>query len=837
MAITVMVNGQPVEVPEGSSVLDAVNRSGTYIPQLCKDPARPAMGACRTCLVQVEGIRGFPASCSTPARDGMEVRTDSSEVSDIRRGVIELTVGMVGSNGASTRPDVRIAAEHHGIAEPRWSGRMPPKHDETSPFFTVDMADCIMCGRCVEACDELQHIGAIGILGRGQDTFIGAFQDKPIAESICTSCGSCVATCPTGAIEFKRLPINVVKEVKSTCPYCGVGCGINIRVNEENRIINVDDDPENPSSSGMLCVKGRFGTGFVHHRDRLTTPLIRVDGELRPATWDEALDLIADKFVQYRGSYATIACAKATNEDAYALQKFTRLVMGTNNIDHCTRLCHSPSVQAMLVQLGSGATSNSYVDYENAGCLLVVGADPGSNHPVITSFMRRAVDDHGAKLIVINPKRIDLCDRAHLWLRPMPGTDVALLNALANVVLNEGLIDKEFVEKRTEGFEEWLKVIERYTPEYVEPLTGVSAEAIRQAARWYAEPPFSGSCLIWGMGITQHTMGTDNSHALLNLALAAGQMGRPGSGISPLRGQNNVQGCGDSGCVPDSLPGYQGVGPKATLKFGEAWGGKLPVGSGWIVTEMMEASHRGELKAMYLTGENPLVTEPDIAHAREAMEKIEFLVVQEIFPQETTEMADVVLPATSFAEKDGTFCNSERRIQRVRQAIPPTGDSRPDWEITCDLARRICTRLGTPDDGFRFKDTAEIFAEMASLTPIIAGVSYERLEREGGIQWPCPSPDHPGTMRLYEETFPRGPRAKFVPVEQGAPAAELPDNQYPTILNTGRLLYHWHAGTITRRVDGLLEKAPEVRVAVNPAEAARHNIEDGDWMRVVLSPW
>ena len=832
MAMKVTVNGYAVEVGDGSSVLDAVNKSGTYIPQLCKDPARPAMGACRTCLVQVEGMRGTPASCSTPARDGMVVSTDSEEVKSIRRGVLELTMAMGDGRADNPRREVRVAADAHDLAESRWANRMTPRKDETSPFFDIEMADCIMCGRCVEACNDLQHIGAIGILGRGQDTFIGTLHDEPITESICTSCGSCVATCPTGAIEFKRGPENAQKVVKSTCPYCGVGCGINIRVGENERIIGIDDDPDNLSSKGMLCVKGRFGTGFVHHPDRLRTPLIRDEnGVLQPASWDEALDLVADKLVQYRGSFASVASAKATNEDAYALQKFTRVVMGTNNVDHCTRLCHSPSVQAMLVQLGSGATSNSYEDYENAGCLLVVGADPGSNHPVITSFMRRAIDDHGAKLIVINPKRIDLCDRAHLWLRPMPGTDVALLNAIANAVVNEGLVDREFVGNRTEQFDEWWKVVESCTPEYAEPITGVPAEDIRQAARWYSSPPFSGSCLIWGMGITQHTMGTRNAHALLNLALVTGQMGRPGSGISPLRGQNNVQGCGDSGCIPDSLPGYQGVGEEAARKFGEAWGRQLPVGNGLTVTEMLEAADRGELKAMYITGENPMVTEPDLAHAREAMEKIEFLVVQELFPQETTAMADVVLPAATFAEKDGTFCNSERRVQRVRRAIQPVGESRPDWEIVCDLARRVCGKLGISDEGFQYENAGELFAEMASLTPIVSGISYERLE-EGGIQWPCPSPGHPGTPRLYEDLFPIGPRAKFVPVEQGVPAAELPDDRYPIILNTGRLLYHWHAGTMTRRVEGLLEKAPEVRVAINPADAARRNIGDGEWMRV-----
>ena len=839
MSVAITIDGQKVEAPEGSSILEAINGAGVYIPQLCKDPAMPAIGACRTCLVQIEGRRGFPASCHTPVQDGMVVHTDSPEVRRIRRGVLELTLGMLPSekpgNGLAEHQELKVAAEHHDITTPTLTPRTRDHTDDSNPFFSVKMDDCILCGRCVEACQDLQEIGAIAILGRGQEAFIGAFDDQSIADSICTSCGSCVAACPTGAIEPKLSPElaaeKIIKQTSTICPYCGVGCGIVLNTDGNGKVLWVDDDPENQSSLGKLCVKGRFGVTFINHSDRLTTPLIRKDGVLKPASWDEALDLVADKMVEHRGAVAALASAKATNEDGYLIQKFMRLAMGTNSIDHCTRLCHSPSVEAMLTSLGSGATSNSYLDYERAGCLVLAGCDPSSNHPVVATRFRKAVDHYGTKLIIINPKRIELCDYAYLWLQERPGTDVALFNGMARVALDECLWDQEFVATRTEGFEEWKQSLDQYTPEFVESITGVPKEQMIEAARLYARPPFSGSCFVWGMGLTQHTNGTATCYSVLNLALLTGQMGKPGSGISPLRGQNNVQGCGDAGCVPNSLPGYQAFTENTLDKFMEAWGGPLSPKEGFVVTEMMAEASEGRLKIMYIVGENPLLSEPDLRHAREAIEKLEFLVVQDIFLHETAEIADVVLPATSFAEKDGTFTNSERRVQRVRKAVDPIGDSRADWDITSDLARRVCRRLGLPEEQFSYSHPSEIFDEMALLTPIISGISYERLDKEGGIQWPCPTPDHPGTPILYEETFPRG-LGKFVAVQQKEPAAELPNRRFPLILNTGRILYHWHGGTITRRGEGLMARAPELMVTIHPRDAKIVGVADGDEVRV-----
>ncbi len=839
MTITLAINGKQVAVNDGASVLDAINQSGAYISQLCKDPDMKPIGACRTCLVQIDGIRGFPASCSVPASDGMSVTTESDEARDARRGVLELTMAMFPPNGDDASEDYRelsIAARHHGIASPKWSGRERQPVDASNPVFQIAMDSCIMCGRCAQACqDGHQFIGAIDILGRGADARIGTFMDRPLVESVCTTCGSCLASCPTGAITTKADAPTPVRTVTTTCPYCGVGCGIKARVDTNDRIIEILDDPDNQSSLGMLCVKGRFGFSFVNHPDRLGKPLVRKNGELVQVEWDEALDYVSSRLAEYRGdAFGTLASAKATNEDGYIQQKFARLIMQSNHIDHCTRLCHSPSVEAMLTSLGSGATSNSYIDYEEAGCLVIIGSDANSNHPVAASRMRRAVVERGAKLIIINPRRIEMCDYADLWLRPRPGTDVALLNAMAKVIVDENLADTHFVQDRTENYEQWWETVQKYDLDYAEKITGIPSDQIAEAARIYAQPPFSGSCLIWGMGITQHTMGTANAHGLLNLALLAGQLGRPGSGISPLRGQNNVQGCGDAGCLPNAFPGYQTIGEASLSKFQEAWSGQpLPPEHGLVVTDMVKAMDEGRLKAMYITGENPLLSEPDLHHAEETFQKLELLIVQDIFMHETAEIADVVLPAASFAEKDGTFTNSERRVQRVRKAIDPVGDSKPDWLIIQEVARRVSQKLGLGlEHEFAYDHPSEIFDEMRSLSPNIAGISYQRLDDEGGIQWPCPAPDHPGTRYLYENDFPRGSRAKFVAFDQGPLADETPSDRFPLILNTGRVLYHWHGGTITRRANNLLARSPELTVSLHPSDGEKYGIPDGQWVRV-----
>ena len=825
------IDGCLVEVAEGATVLDGVNRLAIPLPQLCKDPDRAPLGACRTCLVHVEGQRGLSAACHLPAREGMVVSTAHPDAVRVRRGVLDLTLSML-TPAKEEFGALGDAAARHGLGEPGFAPLHRFDVDASKSFFVLDREACILCGRCTVACDEVQQIGAIALLGRGHTTRVGVFGDGPLAASVCTSCGQCVATCPTGALSTKEAPATIVRRVETTCPYCGVGCGLVVPVREDGRLaLMADDVPSNKSSLGTLCVKGRFGTGFVHSPDRITHPMVRRDGRWVRTSWDEALATAAAGLAKHRGRFGALASAKATNEDGYAIQKFCRVVMQTNDVDHCTRLCHSPSVEAMLACMGSGATSNSYQDYAEAGCLMVVGADASANHPVIAIRFRRAVS-RGARLIVVNPKRVDLCDQADLWLQPRPGTDVALFNAMARVILDEDLANLDFVRTRTAGFEDWRASLRPFSLEYAERMTGVPASDIAQAARWYARPPFAGSCLIWGMGITQHTNGIHNAHALLNLSLVAGQMGFPGSGISPLRGQNNVQGCGDAGCIPTNLPGYQTYEPDTLAKFAAGWGVRPPGTTGRVVTEMIEGCLDGATRAMYVVGENPLLSEPDLHHAEKAIDQLDFLVVQDLFMHETAERAHVFLPAAAFAEKDGTYTNSERRVQRVRQALPAPGEARPDWWITCELAKRVARTLTLDVGGqFDYAGPGEIFDEMARLTPFLAGLSHARLDREGGIQWPCPTPDHPGTRYLYAESFPTG-RARFIPALQTAEAAELPDRDFPFVLNTGRLLYHWHGGTLTRRVQGLLELAPRLEVAIHPSDARRLGVDTGARIRV-----
>jgi formate dehydrogenase alpha subunit len=768
----------------------------------------------------------------------MAVSTTDPEVTRIRAGVLDLTRAMLTPGpGRDGFGQVGAACAHHGIAAPSWSALHRAPLDASKSFFVLDREACILCGRCTVACDDVQQIGAIALLGRGHAMKVGVFGDGAMADSVCTSCGQCVATCPTGALRPREEPARVTRTVETTCPYCGVGCGLALHVREDTRLaLMADDAPGNRSSLGMLCVKGRFGTGFVHARDRVTTPRIKRDGRWQDASWDEALETAAAGLARHRGRFGALASAKATNEDGYVVQKFCRVVMQTNNVDHCTRLCHSPSVEAMLASMGSGATSNSYVDYEQAGCLLIVGADASANHPVIAVRFRRAMS-RGARLVVVNPRRIELCNQADLWIAQRPGTDVALFNAMARLVLDEGLADLDFVHARTEGFEEWRASLAPFTLAHAAAVTGVPAADIARAARWYARPdragaPHRGSCLVWGMGVTQHVNGIHNARALLNLSLVTGQLGFPGSGISPLRGQNNVQGCGDAGCIPTNLPGYQAYDAPTLDVFERAWGVRPPGTPGLVVTEMVEACLTGGLSAMYVVGENPLLSEPDLHHAEKAFAQLEFLVVQDLFLHETAERADVFLPAAAFAEKEGTFTNSERRVQRVRQALDPPGQARPDWWITAELARRVARRLGRAVDAqFAYGGAADVFDEMARLTPFLRGISHARLDREGGLQWPCPTPEHPGTPFLYADSFPRG-RGRFIAARQIETAAELPDRDYPFILNTGRVLYHWHGGTITRRVPGLLALAPRLEVAIHFQDARALGIGDGERVRV-----
>lgn len=631
------------------------------------------------------------------------------------------------------------------------------------------------------------------------------------------------------------------KVVHTTCPYCGVGCQMNLKI-KDNIIFAVEAPFDSAPNYGMLCVKGRFGTDYVNHPDRIKTPLIRTNRKegrsakpvWREASWDEALDFVADELARITKTYggdaiAGYASAKATNEDNYIYQKMIRALLMTNNVDHCARLCHAGSVTGLQLSIGSSAMSNSIAEMEDLDTFIVTGSNTTETHPVISNFLKRAVRKNGAKLIVIDPRKIEMIGFATLWLQQKPGTDVAVFQAMAHVIVKEQLYDKDFIAARTEGFNEYLESLKSFTPEWAEEVSGVPAKDIREAARLYSNA--ERGAIYWGMGISQSTHGTDNTISLVNLALMCGHMGKAGTGVNPLRGQNNVQGCSDSGGLPNVYTAYQGVNdPKVKEKFEKYWGTKLSPDPGLTATEMITGAAEKTIRGMFVLGENPMISEPNQNHSRHALEQLEFLVCQDIFINETGEMADVILPATSFAEKDGTFTNTDRRIQRCRQAVPPVGQSRADWDILCDLGRRLEKRLDLNlKSGFDFKNPEEIWEEMREVTPAFQGINYDRLDKEGGVHWPCPDLDHPGTPFLFAEEFPRG-KGKFWEISYGT-ESEQPNPEYPYNLSTGRVLYHWSGSTMTGR-SKLEEVYPEATCEIHPKDADKLNIQADDWLKI-----
>jgi formate dehydrogenase alpha subunit len=644
-----------------------------------------------------------------------------------------------------------------------------------------------------------------------------------LLDSDCKFCGACVDVCPTAALyaRFEKWQ-RPERTVSTVCPYCGVGCQIEVGV-LDNSLVRVRGKRDCQPNSGQLCVKGRFGLGFVESPERLTVPLIRRDGKLESATWDEALDLIAGKLQNYKGdSFAFLSSAKCSNEENYLAQKFARIVMQTNNVDHCARLCHASTVSALALAFGSGAMTNSIAELCGAGCIFIIGSNTSEQHPVIALKIKEA-KRRGAKIIVANPRWIDLCKNADIWLRQTPGTDVPLVLEMCRVILEEDLIDEDFIAQRTEGFPEFKDSLLRLSSSDASRITGVEPDLIREAARLYAR---SGpSSIIYSMGITQHSHGVDNIFTLANLAMMTGNIGKPSSGINPLRGQNNVQGSCDMGALPNLLPAYQAViNPDLRAKFEKAWGAALPEKPGLTVVEMMNAALSGSIRAMYIMGENPVISDPDSSHVIQALQALDFLVVQDIFLSETAALADVVLPAATSLEKDGTFTNTERRVQRIRKALEPVGESKADWSILCLLAGLMGYK-----DQFSYSDPERIMAEVAALAPSYGGISYDRLEGDG-LQWPCPTPDHSGTVYLHKGQFTRG-KGKFNVVDY-RPSMELPDDEYPLILTTGRVLCQYHTGTMTRKVADLNILRGEELVEINPEDACALGIEDGEIVAV-----
>jgi formate dehydrogenase alpha subunit len=827
--INLTINELKIKANKGMSVLEASLENEIYIPHLCHHPDLEPVGVCRLCMVEIEG-RGLTISCKTPVEEGMVIKTESPEINKVRKVAVELLVANHHADCLScvqnTQCKLQEAANYIGIEEETFkrlrSSVGTTDIDTSNPFFDRDPNRCVLCGICIRTCEEIQGVSAIDFAFRGFATTVSTFADKPMPESRCESCGECVVRCPTGALILKNFQ-QPSREVKTVCPYCGVGCGVYLGV-RGNQIIGARGDVDSPANMGRLCVKGRFGYDFINHPDRLTSPLIKRNGKFVEATWEEALELVSKKFSQNKGdNFAAISCARFSNEENYLVQKFTRAVMGTNNVDHCARLCHAPTVAGLAQCFGSGAMTNSINEISNAACILAIGTNTTSAHPVIGLQVRKAAQK-GAKLIVANPKEIDLCRFATIFLQHRPGSDVALLMGMMRIIVDEGLLDLDFIKKRTENFEAFKESLSNFDLDFVEQTTTLDRRAIIEAARLYATT--KPATILYAMGLAQHSHGTDNVLGVGNLALLTGSIGKLSSGVNPLRGQNNVQGACDMGALPNVYPGYQKVDdPAVKKKFESAWDCNLSGSPGLTHLEIFDAARQGNIKAIYLVGENPLLSEANAKKVEEAIKKLEFLVVQDIFLTETAKLADVILPAASFAEKEGTVTNSERRVQRIRKAIEPVADSRPDWWITCQIAKRMGA------GGFDFSHPVEIMEEMASVMPIYKGISYDRLEN-GGLQWPCVSKEDPGTLFLHAEKFAtKSGKGKFVPLEY-KPSKEVPDDEYPLLLTSESSLYHYTSATMTRRVKGLSILNSEELLEINPKDAAQLGIDDGEMVHV-----
>ncbi len=852
MSIRFRLDGAEVEARPGETIWQAAHRLGTDIPHLCHAPApgyRPD-GNCRACMVEIEGERVLAASCIRRPTAGMTVRTASPRAQEARRLVFELLLVDQPDRAASPDPDssfLRWADRVGAVGDlfPRRAAQPAP--DRSHPAMSVRLDACIQCTLCVRACREVQANDVIGMAWRGPTESIVFDMADPMGGSTCVACGECVQACPTGAL----MPASLVdgagvravvpdKAVDSVCPYCGVGCQITYRV-KDDRIVAVDGR-DGPANRNRLCVKGRFGFDYVHHPRRLTRPLIRKDGapktidvdpadpwtHFRPATWEEALDRAATGLKRIRDAHggnalAGFGSAKGSNEEAYLFQKLVRTGFGTNNVDHCTRLCHASSVAALIEGIGSGAVTAPFMAAEDAEVIVVIGANPTENHPVAATFFKNAAK-RGAKLVVMDPRGQALKRHATHMLQFKVGTDVALLNALLNVIVEEELYDRQYVAAHTDNFEELAAHVRQFPPERMAGICGIDAGTLRTVARLYARS--GASIIFWGMGISQHTHGTDNARCLIALALITGQVGRRGTGLHPLRGQNNVQGASDAGLIPMVFPDYRPVTDAEARHFFEGlWGTGLDPNRGLTVVEIMDAAHEGRIRGMYVMGENPAMSDPDLNHARAALARLEHLVVQDIFLTETARYADVVLPASAWPEKAGTVTNTNRQVQIGRQALPLPDEARQDLWIIVALAKR----LGLD---WRYDHPRDVFAEMAQAMPSLDNITWERLEREDSVTYPCAAPDRPGQEIVFGDRFPTADgRGRLVPAGL-LPPAEPPDAEYPFVLTTGRLLEHWHTGAITRHAAMLDALEPEPIATLAPVELDRLGVIPGGQVRV-----
>ncbi|MEZ5120681.1 MAG: formate dehydrogenase subunit alpha [Solirubrobacterales bacterium] len=875
--VSLTIDGAAVTVPEGTTIWAAAKGAGIDIPVLCHDERYDPVGVCRLCVVDV-GARVYAASCVRPCEDGMEVKTATPELERNRVQLTELLLAdqpPVAEDPKETTTadnELLVLVRRYGLEQdelgvPRHQGR---GEDHSNPVISVDHDACILCDRCIRACDDIQGNDVMGRHGKGYDARIAFDLNDPMGESSCVTCGECVAACPTGALTNKPIhgvpirPREELRQVDTVCPYCGVGCALTFNVDDERDAIAYADGRPQPGSQSRLCVKGRYGWDYSFSPQRLTVPLIRressypkgplstdvrgesgarggkrgkpgglVDyGEVMPhfreATWEEALELAASRLKEIHaasgpGSIAGFGSAKCSNEEAYLFQKLIRAGFGTNNIDHCTRLCHASSVAALFEGVGSGAVSTTYGDIINADVALLAGTNTPANHPVASSFFKQAAR-RGTKLIVADPRRERIADHADVYCQIKPGTDVAFYNGIMHEVLRLGLVDREFIASRTSNYDALAEMLREYTPERVEQITGIDADTIRLVGRMWGEA--RAGVIYWGMGISQHTTGTDNARCLIAMCAITGNVGKPGTGLHPLRGQNNVQGASDAGLIPMFYPDYQPVDAEDIReRFEEVWGRELDPNRGLTVTEIVHAALHGSVRGMYMMGENPFLSDPNINKVRKALSSLDFLVVQDIFLTETAEFADVILPATTFMEKDGTYTNTDRRVQLGRKVLEPRGQARPDWQIIQDISNRI----GLPMD---YAHPSEIFDELVSVMPNYSGLSYDNLGLTGKL-YPNSDPLHSdGTVVLFDEHFGTDDGlAHLVPAEW-LPAKELPNDEYPFILNTGRLLEHWHTGSMTRRSFALDAIQPEPHVFLNPDDAKAMGVGDGDFVRI-----
>ena len=817
------VDGRPVEVPDGALVLDATRRAGADVPTLCHDDRLTPGGVCRACLVRVDGE--VAAACATRARAGMQVVTDDAAVTAEVTLVLELLAERLPADALDRPSELAALCERFGVGADAFGGGRGLGTDDSHPYITLDRDLCISCGRCVRMCDEVQGTFALSLTGRGADTVVAPGSGGPWVESACVSCGGCVDSCPTGALfECARdAAVPTTRTTRTTCGYCGVGCTLDVHV-AGDRVVSVSPALDGPVNRGHACVKGRFAHGFVRSSDRLTTPLLRQDGELRPVSWHKALTFVGEELGRIRSAHgpdsiAAISSARATNEENYLMQKLMRTVIGTNNVDNCSRICHAPSAAGLTAAFGLSGGTNPADDIERADLFLLAGTNATEAHPVIGARIKQQVL-RGATLIVVDPRRTELAALADLHLRGRPGSNVAVFNGLARLLLDGGWADLGFVAERADGLDELAETLAAFSPETVEEISGVPAALLREAAQRYGEADLPS--IFYGLGVTEHAHGTDGVRTLANLAILRGAVGSPnGGGVNPLRGQNNVQGASDMGALPDLLPGYQRITDDgARHRVGEVWGVEPPERPGLRIPDMFAGAIDGRVRALYVMGEDIAQTDPDSGHVRAAIDACELVISQEIFLSETARLADVVLPAAAFLEKDGTFVNFDRRFQRVRPALAPPGDARTDFDILIAVASALGGDLGVATP-------AEAMAECARAAPAYAGISHERLDRGGALHWPCRDADDPGEGVLHLERFatPSG-RAQLAAVDW-LPPGEEPDSEYPYTLITGRRLEHYNSGTMTRRTPNL-DLVPRELLDMHPDDLARLGLQDGD---------